>query len=91
MYVSFGGQLTQGQLRAIKNLHDHLSKQGALEVYIGVDMDIKGEEYARMIEQLFPQSKRLAMKGKDFNEQLISRIIKTNSGKGRQRLVGFES
>ena len=91
VYVSFGGQLTKGQLCAMENLHDHLSKQGTLEVYIGVDMDTKGEEYARMIEQLFPQSKRLAMEGKDLNEQLNSPAIKTNCGKGRLRLVGFES
>ena len=90
-YVSFGGQLTQGQLRAIKNLHDQLSKQSSLEVYIGVDMDTKGDDYTRKIEQLFPQSNRLTMQGKDLNEQLISGAIKTNRGKVRLHRIGFDS
>jgi hypothetical protein len=91
VYVSFGGHLTQGQLRAIQNLHNHLSKQSSLEVYIGVDTDNKGDDYTRMIEQLLPQSNRLTMEGKDLNEQLINRPIKTKNGKGRLRLVGFDS
>ena len=91
VYVSFGGQLTKGQLRAIENLHDHLSKQCQLDVYIGVDMDNKVDEYARVIEQLFHKAKRLTMHGKDLNEQLISPTIKTQHKTGRLRLVGFES
>jgi hypothetical protein len=91
VYMSFGGQLTQGQLRAIENLYDHLSKQCTPEVYIGVDADTKGDDYTRMIEQLFPQSKRLTIEGKDLNEQLIRRANKIKRGKGPLRRIGIDS
>ena len=89
--MSFGGQLTQGQLRAIENLYDHLSKQCTPEIYIGVDADTKGDDYTRMIEQLFPQSKRLTIEGKDLNEQLLSRTNKIKRGKGPLRRIGIDS
>lgn len=71
VYVSIGGQLTLGQMEAIRNLHGFLSKGQFIDVVIGVDGDTKGESYAGMIREIFPDAIDSRIGLKDFNDHLM--------------------
>jgi hypothetical protein len=71
MYVSFGGQLTQGQIMVIKQLYDDLSTHHPIEILIGVDMDQKGEEYSAVLSRTFTNAQKLTIDTKDQNEALL--------------------
>jgi hypothetical protein len=71
MYVSFGGQLTQGQIIVIKELHHDLSALRQIEILIGVDMDQKGEEYSAVLSRAFTNAQKMTMDTKDQNEALL--------------------
>ena len=74
MYISFGGQLTKGQMVIIRKLQIDLSKNQEIDVLIGVDMDQKGEEYSMMLSREFPNTKRITTERKDQNETLMINI-----------------
>jgi Protein of unknown function (DUF3991)/Toprim-like len=71
MYISFGGQLTQGQIMVIKELHRDLSAHRHIEILIGVDMDQKGEEYSAVLSKAFTNAQKLPLDTKDQNEALM--------------------
>jgi hypothetical protein len=68
VYISFGGQLTMGQLEVIRNLHSRLSEHHSVDVMIGVDSDEKGQSYAGIINKIFPDAIDIRANSKDFNE-----------------------
>lgn len=81
-YASFGGQLTLGQIKAIRTLTETASGRH-LQVVIGVDQDTKGAQYAEMLTEAFPKAERIYAEGKDFNEMLQ----RTRRGMARHRLA----
>jgi hypothetical protein len=68
-YASFGGQLTLGQIKAIRTLTE-TAPGSPLQLVIGVDQDTKGAQYAEMLTEAFPKAERIYAEGKDFNEML---------------------
>jgi hypothetical protein len=70
VYVSFGGHLAQGQLKALQELRERLSTTRTIDVCLGIDADEAGDRYAHMLTAQFPDAQRLKPEGKDFNEML---------------------
>jgi len=74
VYISFGGQLTKEQIRAIQELREYLFNGSIPEMIVGVDNDSKGESYVNMLMNIFPESQRILPAKKDFNETLVGQI-----------------